>query len=82
MTSRRVLVLAAVLVIVGGLLFAFQGSPPDLILMQANSDASGDHLMMADLFYITTRRIIGIVLLLVASLLFAGVIGGRLTTQR
>jgi hypothetical protein len=79
-SSKGVLVLAAVLAIVGGLLFAFPGSRPELVVMQANSDASGDHVMAAEWFFPTARRILGIVLLLVASLLAAGLIGARRRT--
>lgn len=79
MTPKRVVVVAAFLAVGGGLLIVLPASPPsDLILMQSNSDASGNHLMMAELYLLTARRMVGIMLVLVASLLVAGVIGAWL----
>lgn len=81
MASKRVLVLAAVIAIAGGLLFAF---PSDGTVWFTGQSAGpdGEDVNLPTVLYIDYRRVIGIVLVWVATLLVAGVVGGRLARRR
>jgi hypothetical protein len=68
--------LAVVLAVAGGLLFAFPSDGTVFVNGQSGSD--GDVPTLPTLLYIDYRRVLGIVLLWVGCLLVAGVVGHRL----
>ena len=75
---KGLLILAAGLAIVGGLLFAFP-SDGTIFFYGQTAGPESDIPHMPTLLYIDYRRIIGIVLMWIASLLVAGVVAVRLT---
>lgn len=74
------LVLAAVLAIAGGLLFAFP-SDGTVFFYGQSAGPDGEDVNLPTLLYIDYRRVIGTVLMWVATLLVAGVVGGRLAQR-
>ena len=81
MRSKPLLVLAAVLAIAGGVLYAFPGDG-EVTFGWVSSGPSGDEITLPAILFLTTRRVIGMVLLWVASLLVAGVVGARFAQSR
>jgi drug/metabolite transporter (DMT)-like permease len=80
-SSKGLLVLSAVLAIAGVLLFAFP-SEGTVWFTGQSAGPDGEDIKLPTLLYIDYRRVIGIVLMWVASLLVAGVVGGRLIGVR
>lgn len=79
-STKGVLVLAAVLAISGGLLYAFP-SDGTVFFYGQTTGPEDDIPNLPTLLYIDYRRVIGIVLTWVASLLAAGVVAVRLARR-
>ena len=80
-STKSLLVLAAVLAIAGGLLYAFP-SDGTVFFYGQSAGPEGDIPNLPTLLYIDYRRIIGIVLMWTASLLVAGVVAVRLARRQ